>query len=243
MQRTGENPPKPTSEDLSWLGAARQLGLLGGLPDDVVRAAVRGAQRVQYAPGPIGLRWEEGPVTAVVLSGVLRTYLASPDGAQATVRYVKTGDATGIFAPRQPALARGIVALEPSELLFIAGARVKELALAEPRFAWALIEEITTSLHAAQRALYVRGFGSLRQRVVTAIVERAKASGRFARGSEFAGTQHELAVAVGSVREVVASVLGDMKQDGLIDIRRGGIVILEPVRLLVEADSVTASSS
>lgn len=233
----------PASDDLAWLGAARHRGLLGGLPDDIVRAAVRGAQRVQYAPGPIGLRWEEGPVTAIVLSGVLRTYLASPDGAQATVRYVKTGDATGIFAPRQPALARGIVALEPSELVFIAGARMKELALAEPRFAWAVVEELTTSLHAAHRALYVRGFGTLRQRVVTAIVERAKASGRFARGSEFTGTQHELAVAVGSVREVVASVLGDMKHEGLIDIRRGGLVIVDPEGLSAEVEAAVPTAS
>lgn len=243
MQRNGENPPRSSSEDLAWLGEARHRGLLGDLPDDIVRAAVRGAQRVQYAPGPIGLRWEEGPAAAIVLSGVLRTYLASPDGAQASVRYVKTGDATGIFAPRQPALARGIVALEPSELLFIAGARMKELALAEPRFAWAVIEEITTSLHSAHRALYVRAFGSLRQRVVAAIVERARASGRLARGSEVTGTQHELAIAVGSVREVVASVLGDMKQDGLIDIRRGGVVIVDAERLIAEAQAFMVSES
>src|SRR5215470_6216095 len=126
MERTAGNPPKSTADDLEWLGEARRRGLLGGLPDDIVRAAVSGAQRVEYAPGPIGLRWQDGARTAIVLRGVLRTYLAFPDGGQATVRYVKTGDATGIFAPRQPALARGIIAMEPSELLLIDGARVKE---------------------------------------------------------------------------------------------------------------------
>lgn len=243
MQRTGGVPPKATPDVLDSLGEARRRGFLGSLSDDILRAAVRGAQRVEYPPGPISLRWREGPATAIVVKGVLRTYLAFPDGGQATVRYVKPGDITGIFAPRQPALARGIVALEPSELLFIDGARMKELALAEPRFGWAVVEEITTSLNASHRALYVRAFGSLRQRVVTAIVERATASGQMERGFQVTGTQHELAIAVGSVREVVASVLGEMKHEGLIDIRRGGVVILEPERLVAEAQAVIASAS
>ena len=243
MERTAGNPPKSTADDLEWLGEARRRGLLGGLPDDIVRAAVSGAQRVEYAPGPIGLRWQDGARTAIVLRGVLRTYLAFPDGGQATVRYVKTGDATGIFAPRQPALARGIIAMEPSELLLIDGARVKELALAEPRFGWAIVEEITTSLNAAHRALYIRAFGNLRQRVVTAIVERATASGQLENGRQVTGTQHELAIAVGSVREVVATILGNMKHEGLIDIRRGSVVILEPERLLTEAQAVIAATS
>lgn len=243
MQGYGRNQPRSTPADLAWLGEARGRGLFGRLPDDLVRAAVSVSQRVEYEPGPVGLRWEQGPRTAIVLRGTLRTYVAYPDGAQATVRYIKAGDMTGIFAPRQPALARGLVALEPAELLFIDGPRMQELSMADPRFGWALVEEMTTVLNAANRALYIRAFGNLRQRVVTAIVDRATASGHLARGCEVTGTQHELAMAVGSVREVVASVLGVMKQDGLIDIRRGGVVILEPERLIAEAQAVTASSS
>ena len=243
MQRTGGNPLGPSPDDLAWLGEARQKGLLGRLPDEIVRAAVSVAHRAEYGRGPVGLRWDQGPRTAIVLRGSLRTYIALPDGAQATVRYIQPGDMTGIFAPRRPVLSRGIVALESSELLFIAGERIRELSLAEPRFAWAMVEEMTTLLNAAHRALYIRAFGSLRERVVTAIVDRASAAGQLASGSQVTGTQHELAIAVGSVREVVASILGAMKHEGLIDIRRGGVVILDPERLVAEAQAVTASAS
>ena len=232
-----------TNQDLAWLGEARRHGLFGRLPDDIVRAAVNVAQRVEYGPGPIGMRWQQGPTTAIVVSGILRTYLAFPDGGQATVRYLKAGDMTGIFAPRQPALARGLIGLEPSELLFIDGARMKELSIAEPQFGWALVQELTSVLNASHRALYIRAFGSLRQRLVTAIVDRATAAGQLARGSQVMGTQHELAIAVGSVREVVASILGTMKHEGLIDIRRGSVVIREPERLVAESQAVIASSS
>ena len=48
------------------------------------------------------------------------------------------------------------------------------------------------------------------------------------------GTQQELANAVGSVREVVANVLQALKREGLLETRRGAIVIVEPQRLLAE---------
>ena len=243
MQRTGGNPPRPTPDDLDWLGEARHKGFLSRLPDEVVRSALSVAHRAEYGRGPVGMRWDQGPRAAIVLRGSLRTFIALPDGAQATVRYLQPGDMTGIFAPRRPALSRGIMALEPSELLFIEGERIRELSLIEPRFGWALVEEMTTLLNAAHRALYIRAFGSLRQRVVTALVDRASAAGQLASGSQVTGTQHELAIAVGSVREVVASILGTMKREGLIDVRRGGVVILDPERLVAEAQAVTASAS
>lgn len=243
MERTGGSTTKTNSDDLDWLGEARQKGFLGRLPNEVVRSALSVAHRAEYGRGPVDTRWDQGPRAAIVLRGSLRTYIALPDGAQATVRYLQPGDMTGIFAPRRPVLSRGILALEPSELLFIEGERIRELSLVEPRFAWAIVEEMTTLLNAAHRALYIRAFGSLRQRVVTALVDRASASGQLATGSQVTGTQQELAIAVGSVREVVASTLGAMKREGLIDIRRGGVVILDPERLVAEAQAVTASAS
>src|SRR5258708_15529532 len=124
MRAAEGNPPMTQPEGLAWPGDARRRGFFGRLPDDLVRAAVQGAQREEFAPGTIGLRWEEGPKSAIVLRGTLRTYLAFPDGGQATIRYLRPGDMTGIFAPRQPALARGLLAIEGSELLFIDGARM-----------------------------------------------------------------------------------------------------------------------
>ena len=173
-----------------------------------------------------------------MLRGALRSFISYPDGNQVTTRYLKPGDLTGVFAPRRPLLARGVQAIDRSELLFIDGERMKELSLAEPRFAWAVIEEMTTVLNMSQRALYLRAFGSVRQRVVTAIVERAIASGGLARGRRVIGTQQDLATAVGSVREVVAAILGALKHEGMLDVHRGEVIIREPERLAREAEAV-----
>jgi CRP/FNR family transcriptional regulator, cyclic AMP receptor protein len=231
-----------TNQDLAWLGEARRLGFLGRLPDRLVALVVRGGQRVEYPAGTIGLRWDQAPRAAIVLSGALRAYISYADGSQVTTRYLKAGDLTGAYAPRSPSLARGAQALERSELVFIDHARMKDLAFAEPQVAWALVEELTTVLVQNQRALCIRAFGSVRQRVVMAIVDRATAAGQLAAGCKVPGTQQELATAVGSVREVVAATLGAMKHEGLIDVRRGAVVILDPERLAREAESLLGAS-
>jgi CRP/FNR family transcriptional regulator len=217
------------------LGEARGRGLLSRLPDEAVNALVGAANRVEYPPGTVALRWDDTPKAGIVLRGTLRAFIALPSGGQVTTRYLRAGDMTGVFAPRKPTMARGIQALEPSELLFIEGGRIKELSLSMPRFAWAMIEELTTVLNSTHKALYVRASGSVRQRVVAAILERAEAAGGVSPGLNVPGTQYELANAVGSVREVVANVLKSLKCEGMIDIRRGGLVILEPERLRKES--------
>jgi CRP/FNR family transcriptional regulator, cyclic AMP receptor protein len=239
MQRSADVPATTsTNPELAWLGEARHRGFLGRLPDRIVALVVRSAQRVEYAEGTVGLRWDQEPKAAFVLAGTLRAYISSPEGTQVTTRYLRAGDMTGVNAPKEPVLARGVQALERSELLFIDRTRIKELSQTEPNFAWALIQELTTVIVQTQRALHIRAFGSVRQRVVSAIVDRATASGHFAVGSRVPGTQQDLATAVGSVREVVASTLGAMKHEGLIDVRRGAIIVLDPGRLAREAAAI-----
>jgi len=218
-----------------WLGQARTRGLLSRLSEEVVSVVVARGHRVEYPAGAVALRWDDSPKAGVVLRGTLRAYIARPDGGQVTTRYLAAGDMTGVFAPRQPQITRAVQALEPCELLFIDAARIKELSVAMPQFAWALIEELTTVLHSTHKSLYVRSVGSVRQRVVCAILDRAEVSGGVSAGMHVLGTQQELANAVGSVREVVANVLQALRREGLVEIRRGGLVIVEPEKLMGES--------
>lgn len=220
-----------------WLRAARGYGWLARLPDALVGEVVSGAQRIDYPKGGVGLRWDQEPKTAILLSGTARAFLAFPDGNQVTTRYLRPGDMTGVFEPRQPRIARGIQTLEPSELLLISADRMKQLAAVHPSLAWALVEELTTILDLNQRALYIRAFGSVRQRVAIAIIDRAALDGPISAGRCLSGTQSELAIAAGTVREVVATALHGLKREGIVDVRRGGVVILDPARLKREASN------
>lgn len=218
-----------------WLGEARHRGLLARLPASAVAGLVRNGQRVEYAAGATLLRWDDGPKTAIVLSGTLRSYLAGPDGGQVTTRYLRAGDVTGSYPPLQPSLDRGVEAIVPGELLIVDSVHVRDVALLDSRVAWAFVEELTTILNSIQRGLFIRAFGSVRKRVVSALVDRAHATRELRVGGRLTGTQSNLAVEIGSVREVVAAVLRDLKCEGIIEVQRGLVVIRDPRRLINEA--------
>lgn len=114
---------------------------------------------------------------------------------------------TGMFAPRVPKLTRAVQALEPTELLIIRGRQLKALATLHPALAWALIEEMTTVLHMAHRALYARAVASARQRVAITLVDRSLAiNGCLETGCRIDATQQELAVSTGTARKAWEAV-------------------------------------
>ena len=219
-----------------WLHEVHRQGFLGRLPDHLVAAIVRGSHRVMYPAGTIVPEPEMGPWSAILLGGTVRVYLPAPDGGQITLRYLKPGDIVGTFVSNQPSLARSLLALEPIEFLHLDGARFASLTEAEPQVAWELLMETARVLRVTHRSYGIRTFGSIRVRVANAVLDRALASGPAAAGTVVRGTQHELANAAGTAREVAAGALQALKRDGVIGIQRGGVVILDPGRLAQEAE-------
>lgn len=235
MPEETETPERAPLPD--WLSAARKRGLLGHLPEQLIAAMIRGGQRATYPAGALVPEWEARPWAAFVLSGSLRVFVPAPDGGQITVRYLRRGDMIGTFTGTESGLARSLQALEPVELLHLDITRLIALAQTESRLAYELLLESMRSLRLAHRYYAIRTFGSVRVRVANAILERAVAGGAIAPGMLISGTQHELAAAAGTVREVVAAALQGLKRDGVVAIRRGGVVILDPDRLRKEADA------
>jgi CRP/FNR family transcriptional regulator len=142
----------------------------------------------------------------------------------------------GTFLRREPGLARSLQAIEDSELLNLDVSRLKSLARTEPPLAWEMLLETARVLQLSHRAYSIRAFGTVRLRVAHALVERAITCCGALQGAVIAGTQHDLANAAGTVREVVATALHDFRREGILEVGRGRIVILDPDRLLREAD-------
>lgn len=74
----------------------------------------------------------------------------------------------------------------------------------------------------------------MRQRVARHLLDLATAT-QTGRDLTVTISQQELADAVGSVREVVVRVLRELREQGQIETRRNGIVLLDPQRLAAEA--------
>jgi CRP/FNR family transcriptional regulator, cyclic AMP receptor protein len=220
-----------------WLTPALRRGVLSRLPRPLVAAMLPGSQRAVYTAGTIVPGWEERPWAAILLEGTLRVFLPSRDGEQITLRYLRPGDVIGSIAGASPSLARGMEAVDRSELLHLDAARLEQLARAEAPLAFEMLRETTSALRLAHRAFSLRAFGTIRVRVANAILERAAARGPIRHGTVVQGTQQELAVAAGTVREVVASAVQALKREGALDVRRGALVIVDPARLAQEAQA------
>lgn len=233
-----QEPRKPTDQVQlpDWLASARRRGVLSRVPSKTVAAVIQGGQRASYPAGVVIAGLEEGPWATLVLAGVLRAYVASAEGGQITLRYLRPGDLIGAFAGMPVGLSRSLQASEPVELLHLDATRLAALVQSDAQLAWELLLEAARVMRLADRSYGIRAFGSIRLRVANAILEHALASGPLVAGTTVAGTQHDLALAAGTVREVVAAALQGLKREGIIATRRGGIVILDPERLAVEAD-------
>ncbi len=220
------------------LGELAARGFLARLSPDLIAQLVQSGRTVHYpskrfvvSPNAIG--------GALVLSGLLRYFLAAPDGRQMTIRYVGPGDLVGAMVVEPSDISTNIQALEPSVLLHLDPFRVRSLAAQQPTLALALVDELTHRLRQAYRALAAGTFTSVSSRVARDLVERASMRGQLHAGVHVTVTQQSLADATGTVREVVARALRKLRRDGVIATVGGTITILDADALAGLAGTAT----
>jgi CRP/FNR family transcriptional regulator len=211
----------------SFLGAALPRSALDRLLNDAVR--------LDIPAGTVAYRDWEMARTALVLSGLLRVYLASGHGRQRTVRYARAGDVIGVPVAVGGPAGVSVQALTGTSVLMLNVATLQSLGQTDPRFAWALAEEVTRRLYEVIETFAGNAFGSVSQRIARHLLDLAAEQQR---NSTLVArlTQQELADATGTVREVAARELRHMRDRGLIETTRQGIVLLNPPGLQREAD-------
>ncbi len=211
---------------------ALRASFLGTLPDDV-RQQLTADAMVLRAPAGSDLVREGQPWSGLLLvvAGLLKTYLTSPDGRQIAVRYARPGSLVGaasLFHDRpSPAASRAVT---DASVVAFNGDAVKRLAERDVRVALALCRELSDRLWDYFGELGGTAFASVRQRVVRHLLDVASERQR-GRTLLVRLSQQELADAVGSVREVVGRVLGKLRDEGLVRTGAGEIELLDPARL------------
>jgi CRP/FNR family transcriptional regulator len=221
----------PTSESTA-LAARRSR--LGALPDDLLEEVIADATEVHLTPPGI-LHAESGPpFTCLVTEGLVRTVVSSPEGRQATIRYAAPGALLGVSSlfSDQRIVVSG-VPLRASTVVMLRPKLLRDLAMREPLVAASLMGELADRVMDYQAELLGSTFASLRQKVARHLLEMALPCED--RGRLIAPvTQTELADAVGTSREVVVRILRDLREAGLVETGRDGIVLAEPERLIKE---------
>jgi CRP/FNR family transcriptional regulator len=195
---------------------------------------LRGARRSEVpAAGTFRQAGERGPHLEIVLSGLVRVYLEAPDGRRLTVRYCRRGALLGAASLFQTGflMPASLQALVDSVVVALDPRRVRRLASVDPSVAAALLNELSERTLSFVAQIDGTAFTSVRQRAARHLLDLASEAQH---GTELraAVSQQGLADAVGSVREVVVRVLRDFRVAGLIETRRGSIVISHAEGLL-----------
>src|SRR4051794_41123673 len=227
--------PHRDASDLAAHPALRD-SFLSVLPPDSLEQLLADAIRLDIPAGSVLYREGESPRLALVLGGLIRVYLTSPDGRQVTVRYARRGDVLGAPVAVGGSVDVSVQALVDSTLVMLNVRTLRDLARSDARVAWAVAEEVTRRLFAVLEVFAGTAFGTVRQRVARHLLDVAAERQR---GSRLLApvSQQGLADATGTVREVVARVLRQLRDAGLVETTRGGVLIIDPARLHDEVGS------
>jgi CRP/FNR family transcriptional regulator, cyclic AMP receptor protein len=168
---------------------------------------------------------------AVVVDGLVRTYLRSANGRQVTVRYSRDGALLGVpslFSAVAPGIA--VQSLTDSRVMMLRPATMRRLASTDVVLANVLLEELAERANAYMEALAATTLSSVRQNLVRHLLDVAAESGN---GPPLVAqlTHQELAGHVGTVREVVGRILRELREQGLVNTGRDEITLLDPVQL------------
>ena len=124
--------------------------------------------------------------------------------------------------------------LEPTSVFAIDPRRLGDAARRDVRLAYAMAEEMGRRLGEAIQQIAINAFGSVKQRVASHLLDLASTQQRPEASLEAHVSQQELADAIGSVREVVARALRDLRAAGIVSTSTDSVVILDPTRLYEE---------
>jgi CRP/FNR family transcriptional regulator len=215
---------------VSVVGLLRR-GCWAAVPVGTIESLMDGGRVVDFPPGRTVYTEADAERLAVMMHGLLRVYMHAGDGRQVTVRYVRAGDLLGA-----PALIGGpapvfVQAVTHGTAFFFEIDRVKRAARNDAALAWALAEESVHRLYDALEELAGNTFATVRQRVARHLLDLATARLDASRTLTALVNQQDLANSVGSVREVVARVLAELRSEHLVRTAPGRVEILDPVRM------------
>jgi CRP-like cAMP-binding protein len=209
---------------------ALRQGLLARIPASAALTLLETAFEIEVDAGQVvHQQLAPGPVNPmVVTAGLFRVYTSSPHGREVTLRYVRSGEIAALPGALAGGTPHGVQAVSDGGLLVLQAARLRHLARTNLEVSWAVIEALEELLFAAADHLAGSVLQSVIERVAGALLQLARDEG----GALAVTVNHQqIADCIGSVREVVARSLKQLRAAGLIDRRGADTILLDPVAL------------
>lgn len=205
------------------------LPLFRQLSPDSLQLLRQGVVTAECQPGsPVLYKSQAISGAYFVLRGRLRVYSLAPNGNEATLYCIDPGE-TCVFALnslfndlRYPAWVQ---AEQPTTVALVPGPLYRTLFAREDAIRDLTVHTLATLVFRLMRELEQVHAYKLNQRLANLLLLQASAAG------ELRQTQQQLADHLGTTREVVARLLGELAADGLVTTGRGLIRIRDAQRL------------
>ena len=202
------------------------------VPETLLEQMLRGARvRTIAARGTIFGLTGSGPGAGILLAGTARAFLAAADGRQLTVKYARRG---ALIAHRSYLLGGhspvAIDAVTDVELLELDAVPFLNLVETEAALARVVLAELSRRLEDVYATVADAAFGTVREKVARHLLALS-GDGRAGERRIAPITQQQLADGVGTMREVAARALRDLRAEGIIATAPGSIEILDATRL------------
>lgn len=166
-----------------------------------------------------------------VKTGKIKIYKTNENGKEFIINVLKNDDFFGYTALIQDApYTFSAAAMEDSEVSVIPKEAFTDLLFGNRDVSSRLIKMLADNVAEKEQKLLDLAYNSVRKRVADALVylyDKYQQDGR----DQFHILREDLAQIVGTAKESVIRMLSEFKSDGYIDIREGGIVILDRDRL------------
>lgn len=167
--------------------------------------------------------------------GIVKIYKVGDGGREQILRMAKSGDVFGY---------RSMISGEPyddyacavadTHLCFVPKNLFNGLLLTNPELALKILELLSNQLKTAEHSILGLAQKSIRERVAEALLLLTDTFGTESDGQTVAlkFSREELANIIGSVTESTVRALSDLKTEGLIELKRQRVAILDRKRLL-----------
>jgi CRP-like cAMP-binding protein len=211
----------------------KAIDIFQDLEQDEIERLGKRAPMQWVKPGTVFYSPEQAAEVLFILKeGRIRLYHLSPEGKALTTAVMDAGTIFGEMALIGQRLHDSYAEAETRCLLCLMSREdVKTLLLGDPRIAARIAEILGERLISAQRRLSDFAFKNLSQRLADALLNlAAPPRGLWRRNDaqmEIRATHEALAEMIGTHRETTTKMLNEFRSQGLIELRRGKIILLD----------------
>ncbi|MFV9507325.1 MAG: Crp/Fnr family transcriptional regulator [Oscillochloridaceae bacterium umkhey_bin13] len=227
--------PEATSDKLRYL---HDTDIFRDLEQTEVEALGKRAPMQRVPAGTVFFSPEQAAEVLFILKeGQVRLYHLSPDGKALTTAVLEAGTIFGEMALLGQRLHQSYAeALSPYLLCLMSREDVTGMLLSDPRIATRIAEILGQRLISAEQRLSDFAFKNLPQRLASLLLQQARPpKARLFRQTsgppEVRFTHEALAEMVGTYRETATKILNEFRAQGLIELKRGCVVLVDEAGL------------